>query len=142
MKIYHRIAIHLRRLAYGISNLSKAGNIHLAVLLSHCKTIDASAYQVVNCMDVWAVVLVVLKGIDTHVAVVIKRGVVAVAFVEVDMSDGQFGIIDAPDIHIIGTDGFHRIGINAVNVYLVAIKIAIHVVVEIADDVHTLFLAS
>ena len=58
------------------------------------------------------------------------------------MTDGQFGIIHIADIHIIGADGLHPIRIDAVDVDLVAIEIAVHVVVEIADDVHALLLAT
>ena len=73
---------------------------------------------------------------------VIERGVVTVALVEVDMTDGQLRIIHATDIHIIAANRLHRIGIDAVDMDLVAIEVAVHVVVEITDDVHALLLAT
>ena len=72
-------------------------------------------------MDVRAVVLVVLEGINAHIAVVVERSMVAVALVEVHMTDGQFGIIHLANIHIISADGLHRVGIDAVDVDLVEI---------------------
>ena len=94
-------------------------------------------------MDVRTIVLVVLKGIDAHVTVVVERGVVAVAFVEVDVTYRQFGIIHAADIHIIGADRFHRVGIDAVNMDRIAwIQVAVHVVVKVPNDIHAFLLAT
>ena len=124
-------------------NLSQATDVHLAELLRHFEARHARSDDVVGRVNVRAVVLVVLEGIDAHVAVVIKRGVVAVALVEVDVADGKFGEVNLTNVHVISANRLNGIGIDAVNMYRIArIEVAVHVVVEITDDVHAFLLAA
>ena len=68
---------------------------------------------------------------------IIKRGVVAVTLREVNMPNWHLREIHFTYVSIIGTYRFHRVRINTIDVD-VSVKITIHVVVEIAKNVHTL----
>ena len=107
MEVLHRVAFHYWGLPYQRGNLSKAADIHLAVTLGHGKTIHTLANQVVDSMDIRAVMLIILKRINSHVAMVGIGGVVTVAGCKVNMAHLHFREIDVGYVHVIVANGIH-----------------------------------